>query len=158
VWRTFAAETYSGGGTHFPRAAVVFCRTWFLSGLDGHTRIGCAATRYTGVFWLVLIGAAIRYLPRKVPKVNWNVSLPSITATREWWTKAAIACLVLAGLLILVNDLSPEIFFDSLHYHLALPNLYLVNHRVYNEPNFELSGLVMNVQMLWDSASRLEMN
>jgi hypothetical protein len=41
---------------------------------------------------------------------------------------AALAALLLALLLNLAGALSPEIFYDALVYHLAVPNYYVINH------------------------------
>jgi len=107
---------------------------------------------YVSVFWFVLIVASIAYFPRRLPQVNWRNSIPPITPLKEWWAKTAFALLVVAGLILLMGDLAPEIFYDSLHYHLAVPNLYLLNHRIYNEPNFAYASFVMVVQMFWGFA------
>ena len=60
--------------------------------------------------------------------------------------------LALAGLIFLIGDLSPEVFYDSLHYHLAVPNLYLVAHRIYDPPNLAYSSLVMTADLVWGFA------
>ena len=58
-------------------------------------------------------------------------------------------------MVFLFGSLSPEIFYDSLHYHLAVPNLYRLHHGIYNEPNFAYAGFVMSVQMVWGFALTL---
>jgi hypothetical protein len=107
---------------------------------------------YASVFWIGLVVASIAYFPRRLGHVHWRNSIPAITPLKEWWAKAAGALLCVAGLILFVGDLAPEIFYDSLHYHLAVPNLYLVNHRIYNEPNFAYASFIMVVQMFWGFA------
>jgi Dolichyl-phosphate-mannose-protein mannosyltransferase len=107
---------------------------------------------YVSVFVFVLVVASIAYFPRKLSQVNWRKSIPAITPLKEWWAQAAFALLLVAGLILFIGDLAPEIFYDSLHYHLAVPNLYLLNHRIYNEPNFAYASFVMVVQMFWGFA------
>ena len=49
-------------------------------------------------------------------------------------------------------DLTPEIFYDSLVYHLGIPNLYRMAHRLYNLPDSLYSNFVMTVEMLYGLA------
>jgi 4-amino-4-deoxy-L-arabinose transferase-like glycosyltransferase len=44
------------------------------------------------------------------------------------WEYAAAAVLLAAALLNLAGALAPEIFYDSLVYHLAVPNYYVIKH------------------------------
>jgi len=114
--------------------------------------LGVLRLWYVSVFWFLLVVASLAFLPRKPWQIKWTHSVPPITPVKEWWERAAAILLVAAGLILLIGDLSPEIFYDSLHYHLAVPNLYLVNHRIYNEPNFAYASFVMVVQLFWGFA------
>jgi hypothetical protein len=105
--------------------------------------LGFCGLWYVSVFRFAMIAATIVYLPRRWPRFNWN------SPGWSWWMKAALGLLVVAALIFLVGDLAPEVFYDSLHYHLAVPNLYLLSHRIYNEPNFAYASFAMNVQMFW---------
>src|SRR5262249_52314957 len=107
---------------------------------------------YAGIFLSLLIAATVVFLLQEWRTLHWPPAIPSFTLVRDWWTYIAVALLVVAGAIIFVGDISPEIFFDSLVYHLAIPNLYLLNHRIYQEPHFPLAGLIMNVQMFWGFA------
>ena len=61
----------------------------------------------------------------------------------------ALIILVFALLLNLAGALSPEIFYDSLVYHLAVPNYYKLNHKVVNMPYVFLSNLPAVASMLF---------
>jgi len=65
----------------------------------------------------------------------------------EW--PIAWGLLVVMGAIFLAGDLSPEVFYDSLHYHLAVPNLYLIDHRISDQPNLAFSSFVMTANLMW---------
>src|SRR5207247_4327026 len=102
--------------------------------------------------WTALVAATIWFVPKRRFWAAWQMELPAIPTERGWWFAPVLALLVLTGVVALLCDLSPEIFYDSLHYHLAVPNLYLLSHRIYNEPNFAYASFVMVVQMFWGFA------
>ncbi|MBI5883211.1 MAG: hypothetical protein HZB91_08910, partial [Elusimicrobia bacterium] len=60
--------------------------------------------------------------------------------------------LAVAGVLNLLCALAPEIYYDSLNYHLALPNLYLLKGRIVATPHQIFSGLPFGGQMLYGLA------
>lgn len=63
-----------------------------------------------------------------------------------------ILALVLLSVAILVNlagALSPEIFYDSLVYHLAVPNYYKLHHKILNMPYVFYSNLPLVHGMLF---------
>lgn len=63
-----------------------------------------------------------------------------------------IFALMLLSIAILVNlagALSPEIFYDSLVYHLAVPNYYKLHHRILNMPYVFYSNLPLVHGMLF---------
>ena len=65
-----------------------------------------------------------------------------------------IACAILCSTVILglFAALTPEIFYDSLVYHLALPKLYLLRGGVEPTPHNIYSGVPMGIQMLYGLA------
>jgi len=65
------------------------------------------------------------------------------------WALAALALLGCAALMSLLGTLPPEIFYDSLVYHLALPKLYLLRGRIVPTVHNIYSGLPLGVQMLY---------
>ena len=71
---------------------------------------------------------------------------------------AEAAALILLGLAVALNVLAtacPEIFYDSLVYHLALPKLYLLRGRIGPTPENVYSGIPFVVQMLFGPALAL---
>ena len=111
--------------------------------------LGAVRLWYQPVFWSVLIAATIAYVPKRRWKFDWRTSLPTITPLEQWWAKAALGLLLIAGAILAIGALSPETFYDSLHYHLAVPNLYALHHGIYNEPNFAYAAMIMLVQIFW---------
>jgi hypothetical protein len=107
---------------------------------------------YVGIFWSVLLLTTLWFLPKSGFPLTWNMKFRVTAPVQEWWWAPVSALLAFTGLLFLIGDVCPEIFYDSLHYHLAVPNLYLLRHRVYSEPHFAYSNLIMTVQMFWGFA------
>jgi len=56
---------------------------------------------------------------------------------------------ILPCLLSLPGALAPEIAFDSLRYHLALPNLFLFEHRIFHVERFLFSAFPSSMEMLY---------
>ncbi|MBI5572938.1 MAG: glycosyltransferase family 39 protein [Elusimicrobia bacterium] len=69
-----------------------------------------------------------------------KLSMPAIIAT---------VILVVAMLINLSGALSPEIFYDSLVYHLGVPNFYKIHHKIANMPFVFLSNLPAVASMLF---------
>ncbi|MFA6433122.1 MAG: glycosyltransferase family 39 protein [Elusimicrobiales bacterium] len=69
---------------------------------------------------------------------------------------AAVTILLLAMLLNLAGVLSPEIFYDSLVYHLAVPNFYVINHKMTPMPYNFYSDLPFTHGMLYAAALLLK--
>lgn len=69
-----------------------------------------------------------------------------------WTDKAAAALLLFAVLLSLAGALSPEIFYDSLVYHLAVPGFYAIKHRIAHLPYNLYSNLPLTHGMLYTAA------
>ncbi|MFH1541152.1 MAG: hypothetical protein ABID79_04800 [Elusimicrobiota bacterium] len=61
----------------------------------------------------------------------------------------AIFVLIIAILINLSGALSPEIFYDSLVYHLGVPNFYKIHHKIVNMPFVFLSNLPAVASMLF---------
>lgn len=66
-----------------------------------------------------------------------------------------LGALVTAFFLEIPFLLAPETFYDALVYHLNLPNLYILNHRIYPTPNNLYSGIPFTAQMLYILAMAL---
>ncbi|MDO8802853.1 MAG: phospholipid carrier-dependent glycosyltransferase [Elusimicrobiota bacterium] len=69
---------------------------------------------------------------------------------------AALAVLLLAMLLNLAGTLSPEIFYDALVYHLAVPNYYAIRHGITPMPYNFYSNLPFSHGMLYSAALLLK--
>jgi hypothetical protein len=63
----------------------------------------------------------------------------------------ALAGTIIAGLIVinLLGALGPPVFYDTLGYHFGLPQLYLLNHRIFPTPNNIYSGVPFNSEMLY---------
>ena len=69
---------------------------------------------------------------------------------------AALSVLLLAMLLNLAGTLSPEIFYDALVYHLAVPNYYVIRHGITPMPHNFYSDLPFTHGMLYSAALLLK--
>ncbi|MBI5208871.1 MAG: glycosyltransferase family 39 protein [Elusimicrobia bacterium] len=80
---------------------------------------------------------------------------PAGDADVPW--RPVFACLLtaaaVAGLPFL---LAPETFWDALVYHLNLPTMYLLRHRVFPTPANLFSGNALSIQMLFTAALAVE--
>lgn len=68
------------------------------------------------------------------------------------WSLFDIALVLLLAIFATLNLLGtqiPEIFYDSLTYHLALPDLYWRRHGFYGTPDNVFSGVPLLIQMLF---------
>ena len=70
----------------------------------------------------------------------------------SWFDKVLLFILFLYGAIAFTWVLSPEIFFDSLVYHLGVPNYYLREGRVAAMSSNICSGFPLLVQMLYTAA------
>ncbi|MBI5242192.1 MAG: glycosyltransferase family 39 protein [Elusimicrobia bacterium] len=68
------------------------------------------------------------------------------------WPLAALGLLAVAALMCLLGAMAPEVFYDSLVYHLALPKLYLLRGSIVPTPHNIYSGLPLGVQTLYGLA------
>ncbi len=96
------------------------------------------------------------------------VSIPDIAASAQHWQRLAMkgakprrslaftlifTALLAAGLLAIAPFLlAPETFWDAMVYHLNLPHLYLLNHRIQPTPENIYSGIPSNAQMAYIAA------
>ena len=101
-----------------------------LSGLG----LGLTGLWFKGVLGLVALCSASILLIRR----------PKFTVPSRYALIALIPCL-----LSLPGALVPEIAFDSLRYHLALPQLYLHEHRIFHVERFLFSGFPASMEMLY---------
>ncbi len=121
-----------------------------------------------GTLSLILLGlAAGGWFSPHFLKTLFLVSVAAAMAAAPWWNHwlprespgpsrrltpveiAALAGIAAAILLQALGALAPEVFYDSLLYHLALPKLYLLNGRLIGVPQNLYSGLPAALQMLY---------
>ena len=93
--------------------------------------------------------------------ISLKVSPPAAAAEAEpfkpgYADLTACALLALALLLTLAGALSPEIFYDSLVYHLAVPNFYVLKHGLADMPYNFYSGFVLLHGMLYSAGLLLK--
>jgi 4-amino-4-deoxy-L-arabinose transferase-like glycosyltransferase len=86
-----------------------------------------------------------------------NRELYQESAPKRWFRRPAItglegvlmAVVAAYGLLVIFHALTPETSYDALVYHLALPELWLVNHRLSFPTRLCFSGLPLNGELLF---------
>jgi hypothetical protein len=146
-----------GGGLliqqFLPERALTRPEHWVLGsalsvGLLSAIVLGAGAMHLwnAGVFIIVCISIGL-----------WAISLPmteipSAAFRPSAWTVIWKILLALLVLLYVLGAAAPEIFFDSLHYHLAIPNLYRLEHRIFSVPTDLYADFVMNVQLIYGLA------
>ncbi|MFH1724809.1 MAG: glycosyltransferase family 39 protein [Elusimicrobiota bacterium] len=108
----------------------------------------------------VLAASAIRRWRRRrkaggsAPAEETDVALPQV-ARRGLWENAAVVLIAVAALLNVVTTAAPEIFYDSLVYHLALPKLFLLRGEIMATPGNVFSGTPLGLQSLYGLALAL---
>ncbi|MDI6736194.1 MAG: glycosyltransferase family 39 protein [bacterium] len=65
-----------------------------------------------------------------------------------------LGIILLLGIILAIGG--PPILFDSLVYHLAIPDIYLENHKIVNIPYLVFSNYPLNVEMLFAMAMGLK--
>jgi hypothetical protein len=119
---------------------------------------------------LLLIGwAGLFYKPFLLLLTLFPAAFMS-SAIWQWWRKSAAprfhnpgtTNIIFGGVFVflmgslLPNLLVPETFYDSLVYHLALPDLYLINHRIIPTPYNVYSGFPALPQMIFAVALSMD--
>jgi len=96
---------------------------------------------YIIVFIFFIVGIIdLKNHPLQLIFPKGKLSLPDILAA---------VILVIAMLINLSGALSPEIFYDSLVYHLGVPNFYKIYHKIVNMPFVFYSNLPAVASMLF---------
>lgn len=143
--RTLAEDALLGLGA----GLGFFSMLGFTLGMSGHysplsLRVGFAAS----VVIAGALGATRGFSPRAAATVDRRPASPFVLAA---------ASTMLFGLLALnlAGALGPEIHYDALVYHLALPKLYLLHGRMVPTLNNIYSGIPLNTEMLYGFALAL---
>lgn len=70
----------------------------------------------------------------------------------DFWSGAALLVLAVAVVASVISTAAPNIFFDALVYHLALPQYYLLHGRIVPTPGNLYSGIPFGTEMLYGLA------
>ena len=98
------------------------------------------------IFWGATLWSAWYFYRRPRPTYE---AAPAGETSRDYFS---LSCVVLLGLLTAINlasALVPEIHYDALFYHLALPSLYQMHGRIANIPFNSFSYFPQNMEMLY---------
>ncbi|HRY30325.1 MAG TPA: glycosyltransferase family 39 protein, partial [Elusimicrobiota bacterium] len=79
----------------------------------------------------------------------------AFTSSFRLLDKILVVSTLFVLLFYLIQTLAPETFYDSLVYHLALPQLWLLEHRIVPVPHNLFSGSPMNTELLYALALAL---
>ncbi|MBU2529440.1 MAG: glycosyltransferase family 39 protein, partial [Elusimicrobia bacterium] len=72
------------------------------------------------------------------PDINWSVS-----------NIILLLAIAIVTFINLAMSLSPELFYDALVYHLAIPQYYILHHKIVNMPQVFFSHFPINMSMLY---------
>src|SRR5579872_3477003 len=119
----------------------------------GVMALGAARLWYAGVFWgigalLTLIFIFFNRTP------EWEAGAPRPEARAPWHSVWMIV-LFLFFFLFILDECTPEIFYDALYYHIAVPRLYQIAHRLYSLPTLLFSNFVLTIQLIYGAALTL---
>ncbi|MFA5975696.1 MAG: glycosyltransferase family 39 protein [Elusimicrobiota bacterium] len=110
--------------------------------------LGAVRLWYASVFYAGLAGiTGLAWFYRKNKPLTASLQQPS--AKPGFWNTAWHIALAVAACLWLLGSLSPEVFFDSLHYHLGIPAQYGLEHRLLSVPSLLYANFTMTLQMLY---------
>jgi hypothetical protein len=114
--------------------------------------LGALRCWYAAVFAGGLGALALTFIFHPA-KRGWHRE--EFTDERAAWSPVWKIVLTLFFLAFLLGESSPEIFYDALFYHIAVPNLYRLAHRIYDTPTSLFSNYVLNIQRLYGLALTL---
>jgi 4-amino-4-deoxy-L-arabinose transferase-like glycosyltransferase len=110
--------------------------------------LGLAGLLYPALLVALTVPSALLLLKRRRPPLETTAATEPLSALG----KICGAFFVLLLLISLPNALAPETFYDALMYHLALPDLYLLRHRVFATPFNLYAGIPSLPQMTFAAA------
>jgi hypothetical protein len=114
--------------------------------------MGAAGLYQTGFFWILWAALGTLSIHWFILE-SWRSRLKSAAqelraswpATGKFWLRVPILLLVLTSFIM---AFVPEIFYDALVYHLGVPRLYLLAHKLFNVPMLH-SKFPLMIQMLY---------
>ena len=104
---------------------------------------------FTPVFLRITAGILLLLSAGANWRIKWKpVFFPRLPTSAP--LRAVVSTLIIGLILLnLAAALGPEIFFDSLIYHLSLPKLYLLHGKIFPTPYNIYSGIPFNTEMLY---------
>jgi 4-amino-4-deoxy-L-arabinose transferase-like glycosyltransferase len=109
--------------------------------------LGAAHLWYAGLFWVLLLLLTLAIWVRPIP-VRDRAPWASIVGRPGLSHLVLLLCFIV----FLAGEMNPEISYDALYYHLAVPNLYRVSHQIVNVPTMMFSNFVIMIQTLYGLA------
>ena len=107
---------------------------------------------YPTLLAILAVVATVALLPANRDLAGRLQSATRAPRSRERWSwsdRACLAVILLTLVVYLVGALTPEIYYDALVYHLALPRLWLLRHCMVATPSISFSGLPSAMEMLY---------
>jgi 4-amino-4-deoxy-L-arabinose transferase-like glycosyltransferase len=106
---------------------------------------------YTPLLWIILV---------LIVCISYQSYISLYDGLKGWWTRirekksiglnpVLMLMSILIGLLWLLGGLAPPFDYDSLHYHLAFPQIYLHNHAITFQPQNVFAQFPFNGEMLY---------
>lgn len=97
-----------------------------------------------------LISSLVSYLKHRQIIVKNEVNVISQRSDRVGFLiKIMVFVLLVTLVYVLITTLTPETFYDSLKYHLALPKYWIQNNKIFPIPNFAYSYYPVNIHILY---------
>jgi hypothetical protein len=98
------------------------------------------------VFWLLVVGCVLLVIRKKQ---LFPLSMPVLPAVKGLFSKVCLWLVIFAAIFNLIGALGPEVHYDALFYHLALPAAYQLQGQITNLPFNSFSFLPQNMEMLY---------
>lgn len=114
--------------------------------------LGAARLWYPSVFWGSAALAAILLWRQRHTPFMFDAAGPDSRAPAHAFWKASLITLFFV---MILGQIAPETFYDALYYHIAIPNLYRIAHRIYDVPTMLFSNFVLTIQFYFGLALTL---
>ncbi|MBD3271986.1 MAG: hypothetical protein GF384_05560 [Elusimicrobia bacterium] len=100
---------------------------------------------------IIVLLIVLLVVNRDILKVKYYNPKPYIHALLRlpMVDKLLAVCIGFLMLIGFLGVLSPEIFYDSMTYHLSLPNLYFLEHKIVHTPQCVFSGMPLFVEYIY---------
>jgi 4-amino-4-deoxy-L-arabinose transferase-like glycosyltransferase len=159
LWLSFQTGTWLCRMT-FAKEDFSKLEEWSLGGAAGLgvmamgvLFLGALHLWYANVFWsfgALLTGVFIFF--KHIPE--WEPSAPA-AKDRTPWRALWFFVLFFFFVIFILDEFTPEIFYDALYYHIAVPDLYRMAHGIYSLPTQLFSNFVLTIQWIYGVALTL---